>query len=133
MLVSEAIVRIMEVEGIKDAFGIPGAGINPVYKFLESSKEISHYMMRHEEAAVHAADGYYRTKGEMALCICTSGPGATNFITGLYTANIDSIPMIAMTGQNVSGLLGKDAFQCVDIVDIAAPICKKAWCITDKD
>ena len=133
MLVSEAIVKILEKEGIEDAFGIPGAGINPVYKYLDKSELISHYTMRHEEAATHAADGYYRAKGKMALCICTSGPGATNFVTGLYTANIDSIPMIAVTGQNVSGLLGKDAFQCVDIVDIASPVCKKAWCITDAD
>ncbi len=131
MLVSEVVVKIMEAEGITDAFGIPGAGINPVYKYLDMSEQISHYTMRHEAACVHAADGYYRAKHEMALAICTSGPGATNFVTGLYTAHIDSIPLLAVTGQGASGLLGKDAFQCVDMVDIASPICKKAWCITD--
>lgn len=131
MLVSEVIVKIMEAEGIRDAFGIPGAGINPVYKYLDASDSIAHYTMRHEEAAVHAADGYFRAKGEMALCICTSGPGATNFVTGLYTAQADSIPLLAVTGQNVSGLLGKDAFQCVDMVSIAAPVCKRAWCVTE--
>ena len=114
----------MEAEGIKNAFGIPGAGINPVYKYLGQS-DISHFTMRHEEACVHAADGHYRSSGEMALAICTSGPGATNFVTGLYTADIDSIPLIAITGQNVTSLLGKDAFQCVDIADIARTVLQK--------
>ncbi len=89
--------------------------------------------MRHEEAAIHAADGYFRASGKMALCICTSGPAATNFVTGLYTADVDSIPLIAITGQNTSDLFGKDAFQCVDIVQIASPVCKKAWCLTDAE
>lgn len=129
MLVSEVVVRILEKEGIMDAFGIPGAGINPVYKYLGTSS-IEHYTMRHEEAAIHAADGYFRASGKMALCICTSGPGATNFVTGLYTAHIDSIPLVAITGQNTSSLLGKDAFQCVDIVDITKSVCKRGWCIT---
>jgi tartronate-semialdehyde synthase len=83
--VAEIIVRILEREGITDAFGIPGAGINPVYKELASS-QITHYCVRHEEAAVHAADGYFRASGKMAVAICTSGPGATNFVTGVYTA-----------------------------------------------
>lgn len=131
MKVAEAIVKILESEGITDAFGIPGAGINPVYKYLEESKQIRHYTMRHEEAAVHAADGYFRASGRMALALCTSGPGATNFVTGIYTANIDSIPLIAITGQNVTSLLGKDAFQCVDIADICKPVAKATWCITN--
>lgn len=130
MLVSEVVVKILEKEGITDAFGIPGAGINPVYKYLGTSS-IDHYTMRHEEAAIHAADGYFRASGKMALCICTSGPGATNFVTGLYTAHIDSIPLVAITGQNNSSLLGKDAFQCVDIVDITKSVCKRGWCITE--
>lgn len=130
MKVAEVIVKILENEGITDAFGIPGAGINPVYEFLGTSQKIKHYTMRHEEAAVHAADGYFRASGKMALAICTSGPGATNFVTGLYTANIDSIPLIAITGQNVTSLLGKDAFQCVDIADICKPIAKATWCVT---
>jgi tartronate-semialdehyde synthase len=127
--VAEAVVKILESEGITDAFGIPGAGINPVYKYLGQSKQIKHYTMRHEEAAVHAADCYFRASGRLALAICTSGPGATNFVTGLYTANIDSIPLIAITGQNVTALLGKDAFQCVDIAEIARPVAKATWCV----
>ncbi|MFQ3619341.1 MAG: thiamine pyrophosphate-binding protein [Spirochaetales bacterium] len=130
MQVAEAVVKILELEGITDAFGIPGAGINPVYKYLKDSAQIKHYTMRHEEAAVHAADAFYRASGKLALAICTSGPGATNFVTGLYTAWIDSIPLIAITGQNVTALLGKDAFQCVDIASIVRPVTKASWCVT---
>jgi tartronate-semialdehyde synthase len=129
MQAAEAIVKILESEGITDAFGIPGAGINPVYKYLKDSK-IKHYTMRHEEAAVHAADAYFRASGRLAAAICTSGPGATNFVTGLYTAQIDSIPLIALTGQATSAQLGKEAFQCVDIAAIAKTVCKAAWCVT---
>ena len=131
MRVAEVIVKILEKEGIKAAFGIPGAAINPVYEFLGQSAQIKHFIARHEEGAVHAADGYARACGEMALAICTSGPGATNFVTGLYTAQIDSIPLIAITGQNVRAQLGKEAFQCVDIAQIAAPVSKATWCITE--
>jgi tartronate-semialdehyde synthase len=102
MKVAEIVVKILENEGITDAFGIPGAGINPVYEYLGTSTKIKHYTVRHEEAAVHAADGYYRASGKMAMAICTSGPGATNFVTGIYTANIDSIPLIAITGQGAT-------------------------------
>lgn len=131
MQVAEVVVKILESEGITDAFGIPGAGINPVYKYLGTSTQIKHYTMRHEEAAVHAADGYYRASGKMALAICTSGPGATNFVTGVYTANVDSIPLIAITGQSSSALLGKDPFQCVDIAEICKPVAKRTWCVTN--
>ncbi len=130
MSVAQAIVKILEQEGITDAFGIPGAGINPVYKYLAASG-IKHYTVRHEEAAVHAADAYFRASGRLAAAICTSGPGATNFVTGIYTANIDSIPLIALTGQAVTSQLGKDAFQCVDIAKICEPIAKATYCVTD--
>ena len=130
MKVAEIIVKILEKEGITDAFGIPGAGINPVYKYLGLS-EIKHYCVRHEEAAMHAADGYYRASGKMAVALCTSGPGATNFVTGVYTANEDSIPVLAITGQAVTSQLGKNAFQCVDIAKICEPVAKKTYCITD--
>ena len=130
MQVSEIVVKILEKEGITDAFGIPGAGINPVYKYLGLST-INHYCVRHEEAAVHAADGYYRASGRLGVALCTSGPGATNFVTGIYTANIDSIPLIAITGQGATAQLGKDAFQCVDIVKICEPIAKACFCVTD--
>ncbi|MDR1905207.1 MAG: glyoxylate carboligase [Treponema sp.] len=130
MVAADAIVKILIKEGITDAFGIPGAGINAVYKYLNEAP-IKHYLMRHEEAAVHAADGYYRASGKLALAICTSGPGATNFVTGMYTAWQDSIPLIAITGQANSSLLGKGAFQCVDIAEIVKTVSKKSYCITD--
>lgn len=130
MKAAEAIVQIMVKEGIKDAFGIPGAAINPVYKYMESIS-MNHYCMRHEEACIHAADGYYRAKHELALAICTSGPGATNFVTGLYTAYADSIPLLAITGQANSWQLEQDAFQSVDMVSIASTVCKKVYCPLD--
>lgn len=122
----EAAVKIMVKEGITDAFGIPGAGINAVYKYLENAP-ISHYGMRHEEACTHAADAYYRASHKIALAICTAGPGATNFVTGLYTANIDSIPMLAMVGQANTWQLSMDPFQCVDMVSIAETVTKKVF------
>ena len=111
MKAGEAIVKILEMEGIDAAFGIPGAGINGLYKFLGQSK-IRHFCHRHEEACVHAAGGYYRASGKMAVALCTSGPGATNFVTGIYTCNIDSIPVIAITGQAVTASTGK---RCVSM------------------
>jgi len=129
MKAAEAIVKILEKEGITDAFGIPGAGINSLYKFMSTSK-IRHFTHRHEECCVHAAGGYFRASGRLAVALCTSGPGATNFVTGLYTCHIDSIPVIAITGQAVRDQIGKDAFQCVDIAKITEPIVKKSYCIT---
>lgn len=131
MKVSEVIVKILEDEGIDTAFGIPGASINSFYEYLGRSQKIRHYTARHEEGAVHCADGYFRASGKMALAVCTSGPAATNFVTGLYTAQIDSIPLIAITGQNVRSQLGKESFQCVDIAQIASSVVKKSWCITE--
>lgn len=130
MRVAEAIVQILEKEGISDAFGIPGAGINPVYKYLENSS-IHHYVMRHEEAATHAADAYFRASHRIAAALCTSGPGATNFVTGLYTAAADSIPLLAITGQANTWQMKQEAFQCVDIALICASVAKKTWCVTE--
>ena len=132
MQVAEVVVRILEDEGITDILVFRGQAY-PVYKYLGESDKIKHYTVRHEEAAVHAADGYFRASGRMAAAICTSGPGATNFVTGMYTAHIDSIPLIAITGQNVSSLLGKDAFQCVDIAEICKPVAKATWCVTNAE
>lgn len=124
--VAEALVQIMSKEGINTAFGIPGAAINPVYKYLQNAP-IAHYVMRHEEACVHAADGYFRANHEIALAICSAGPGATNFVTGLYTAFIDSMPVLAVVGQANSNQLTQEPFQCVDMTEIAKTVTKKAW------
>lgn len=130
MKVSEALVKILVKEGITDAFGIPGAGINGVYQYLKDAP-VQHYCMRHEEACAHAADGYFRASHKIALAICTSGPGATNFVTGLYTAFIDSIPFLAITGQANTWQMDQEPFQCVDIAEIAKTVTKKAYCLKD--
>lgn len=126
MTVAQAIVEIMCKEGIHTAFGIPGAAINPVYKYLENAP-IEHFTMRHEEACVHAADGYQRARHEIALAICSAGPAATNFVTGLYTAFIDSMPVLCVVGQANTGQLKQEPFQCVDMPDIVRTVTKKAW------
>ncbi len=131
MKAAEAMIKILEMEGIDTVYGIPGAGINGFYKYLGESEKIKSFCHRHEEACVHAAGGHYRASGKMAVAACTSGPGATNFVTGVYTCNIDSIPVIAITGQAVTAQLGKDAFQCVDIAKICEPVAKKTYQITD--
>lgn len=131
MKFAEVVVKILELEGIEHAFGIPGAAVNGVYKYLGMSDKITHFTLRHEEATAHAAGAYYRASGKMAVCLTTSGPGATNLVTGLYTSQADSIPVIAITGQAVTAQMGKDAFQCVDIARICEPVCKATFCITD--
>ena len=125
MKAAKAIIQILELEGIDTVYGIPGAGINGLYKYTGESEKIKTFCHRHEEACVHAAGGHYRASGKMAVATCTSGPRATNFVTGVYTCNIDSIPVIAITGQAITALLGKDAFQCVDIAKICERLCKK--------
>lgn len=130
MQAAQALAQILVKEGVTDAFGIPGAGINPVYKYLQNVP-INHYCMRHEEACTHAADGYFRASHRIALAICTSGPGATNFVTGLYTAGIDSIPFLAITGQANTHQLGIDPFQCVNIAEITKTVTKKSTCVMD--
>ena len=133
MTAMDAAVQIMLDEGIEVIFGIPGAGILPFYQSLmkfETGK-IRHYVTRHEEGAIHAADGYARAIGKVGMCAATSGPGASNFVTGLYTAQVDSIPIIAVTGQNVKAQLGKEAFQAVDIAEIVKPVTKKSYCVKE--
>ena len=127
----DAVIHILESEGVKVIFGIPGAGILPFYQALQKSKKIKHYLMRHEEGATHAADGYARATGKVGVCVGTSGPAGTNMVTGLYTAQVDSIPIVAITGQNVRALLGKEAFQAVDIAEIVKPVTKKSYCVKD--
>ena len=130
---AEAIVKILEDEGVKVIFGIPGAGILPFYSALHKSGKIRHYLARHEEGASHAADGYARSTGRVGICAGTSGPAGTNMVTGLYAAQVDSIPIIAITGQAVTAQLGKEAFQAVDIAEIVKPITKRSYCVTVAD
>ena len=110
--------------GVTDMFGYPGGAVIPIYDEIYSFDKIKHYFARHEQGAVHAADGYARVSGKVGVCLATSGPGATNLVTGIMTAHMDSIPLLAITGQVRSNLLGRDAFQETDIVGITVPITK---------
>jgi tartronate-semialdehyde synthase len=131
MNVMDAVVKVMEDEGVEVAFGVPGAAILPLYKALSKSSQIRHYSVRHEEGGTHAADGYTRVTGKVGINIGTSGPAGTNMITGLYTCMADSIPQICITGQAPTTVLHKEAFQAVDIVEIAKPVTK--WAVQVKE
>ncbi len=131
MTTMAAAVRILQSEGVKHIFGIPGAGILPFYRALKDLGTIKHMVTRHEESAIHMADGYARALGTVGVCAATSGPGASNFVTGLYTAQVDSIPILALTGQNVRAQLDREAFQAVNIAEVVKPITKKSYCIKD--
>lgn len=113
--------------GIKDIFGYPGGSVIPIYDEIYSFEGIKHYLSRHEQGAVHEADGYARASGEVGVCIVTSGPGATNLVTGIMTAFMDSIPILAITGQVNRAMLGRDSFQETDIVNITLPITKSNY------
>ena len=114
---SEAIIRSLIEEGVETIFGYPGGAIMPVYDALYDHREsLNHILTRHEQGAIHAAQGYARTTGKVGVCIATSGPGATNLVTGIADAMIDSTPIVCITGQVSSPLLGTDAFQKSDIV-----------------
>lgn len=129
--VMEAAVQIMEDEGVEFVFGIPGAAILPLYQALSKSVKIRHIIVRHEEGGTHAADALARVTGGVGVAIGTSGPAGTNMITGIYTAMADSIPIICITGQAPTHLLHKEAFQAVDIVEIAKPVTK--WSVQVKE
>jgi len=120
---AEALVKSLERQKVKEIFGIPGGATLPIYDVLYSS-DIRHILVRHEQAAAHAADGYARASGKPGVCFATSGPGATNLVTGIANAYMDSIPIIAFTGQVPTSWIGKDAFQEADIVGITTPITK---------
>ena len=128
--VSEAMVRCLEAEGVETIFGYPGATICPFYDALSRSN-IRHVLVRTEQNAGHAANGYARMTGKPAVCVVTSGPGATNLITGISTAYMDSIPMVIITGQVVSSLLGSDVFQEVDITGSVEAFIKHSYLIKD--
>jgi len=131
MPVMEAAVKILESEGVDVCFGIPGAAILPLYKALSKSTKIKHFTMRHEEGATHAADGWARITGKVGVAIGTSGPAGTNMITGLYTCIGDSIPIVCITGQALTERLHTEAFQAVDIAEIAKPVAKKTYCVKE--
>ena len=132
MTAVEAAVRVMEKEGITQAFGVPGAAINPLYAVLKRRGTIGHVLARHVEGASHMAEGYTRARaGNIGVCIGTSGPAGTDMITGLYSAQADSIPILCITGQAPRARLYKEDFQAVDIESIAKPVTK--WAVTVRE
>ncbi len=120
---AETVWATLVGEGVRDVFGYPGGAILPVYDALRKFP-IRHILVRHEQGAAHMADGYARASGRVGVAMATSGPGATNLVTGIATAMLDSIPMVCITGQVSSKVLGTDAFQEVDITGITLPITK---------
>ncbi len=120
---SQILCRALEQEGVEVLFGYPGGAIMPFYDALSSSS-LRHILVRHEQGAAHAADGYARATGRVGVCVATSGPGATNLVTGLATAFMDSVPVVAITGQVATHLIGTDAFQETDIIGVTQPITK---------
>ena len=127
---SGAILRSLEELGVKDVFGLPGGAIMPFYDELMSSTAIRHILVRHEQGAGHAAEGYASSTGGVGVAIATSGPGATNLVTAIADAHMDSVPLIAITGQVFSSSIGTDAFQEVDIIGITMPITKHSFQVT---
>lgn len=130
MLGADLLLKALEEQGVDIVFGLPGGSVIPLYDRLKHFN-IQHILTRHEQGAVHAADGYARATGKVGVCFATSGPGAANLVTGIATAQMDSIPLVCITGQVVSGLLGKDSFQEAYTVGICQPVTKHAYNITD--
>ncbi len=124
-IICESLVR----EGVDLVFGLPGGAILPLYHVLPEYPQIRHVLVRHEQGAAHAADGYARVTGRPGVCIATSGPGATNLVTGIATAMLDSVPLVAITGNVATHMIGKDAFQETDITGVTLPITKHNWLV----
>lgn len=129
---SEAVLKALIAEGVKTVFGYPGGAIMPIYDALfDYEDQLQHILVRHEQGGIHAAQGYARTSGNVGVVFATSGPGATNLVTGLADAQIDSTPIVAITGQVFAHLLGTDAFQEIDVINITTPVTKWNYQVTD--
>ena len=129
---SEILIECLKEQGVKTVFGYPGGAILNIYDALyKHQDEITHILTSHEQGASHAADGYARVTGKVGVCLATSGPGATNLVTGIATAFMDSIPMVAITCNVGVSLLGRDSFQEIDITGITMPITKHNYLVTD--
>ena len=126
---SQAIVKALQEEGCEVIFGYPGGVVIPFYDALFDS-DLRHVLVRHEQGAAHAADGYARATGKVGVCVATSGPGATNLVTGIANAYLDSVPIVAITGQVKADLIGTDAFQEADTTGITLPIVKHTYLVT---
>ncbi len=127
------VVRSMIDQGVKHIFGYPGGSVLDIYDALHEKSDIEHVLVRHEQAAVHMADGYARATGEVGVVLVTSGPGATNAITGIATAYYDSVPLVVLSGQVMSNLIGNDAFQECDMVGVSRPIVKHSFLVKNTE
>ena len=130
---ADALLRSLEAEGVDTVFGIPGGAILPTYDALARGTTIRHVLARHEQGAGHMAEGYARASGRVGVAFATSGPGATNLVTPIADAWMDSTPLVCVTGQVRSHLIGTDAFQECDITGITIPIVKHSWLVQDVD
>ena len=130
---AEVILKVMEAEGVDVIFGYPGGAVLPIYDALFKNNSIRHILVRHEQAAVHAAEGYARSTGKVGVVLVTSGPGATNAVTGLTDALMDSVPIVCLTGQVPSHLIGTDAFQEADTSGITRPCTKYNYLVKKSD
>ncbi|WP_410513960.1 biosynthetic-type acetolactate synthase large subunit [Paenibacillus sp. BR2-3] len=128
---SEILLRSLVLEGVDTVFGYPGGAVLYIYDALYGFEDFKHVLTRHEQGAIHAADGYARASGKTGVCIATSGPGATNLVTGIATAYMDSVPLVVITGNVFSSLIGTDAFQEADITGITMPITKHSYLVRD--
>ena len=131
MLGSDAVLRSLEAEGVEVCFGIPGGSILPIYDAIARGTTVRHVLARHEQGAGHMAEGYARASGRVGVALATSGPGATNLVTPIADAWMDSTPLVCITGQVRSTLIGTDAFQECDIVGITIPVVKHSWLVQD--
>ncbi len=130
---AQAVVASLEAEGVDLVFGYPGGQAIKIYDALFDSTQIKHVLSRHEQGAVHEADGYARATGNVGVAIVTSGPGATNTVTGIATAYMDSVPLVVITGQVPRGVIGTDSFQESDIVGITMPVVKHSYLLQSTD
>ena len=129
---SQILIQSLIDQGVDTIFGYPGGSVLNIYDALYDKKEeIHHVLTSHEQGAAHAADGYARSTGKTGVCLATSGPGATNLVTGIATAYMDSVPLVAITGNVASDLIGRDSFQEVDIAGITMPITKHNFIVHD--
>ncbi|MCI7740460.1 MAG: acetolactate synthase large subunit, partial [Lachnospiraceae bacterium] len=128
---SEIVIECLKEQGVDTVFGYPGGTILNIYDALYKHGEIRHILTSHEQGASHAADGYARATGKVGVCMATSGPGATNLVTGIATAYMDSVPVVAITANVGTPLLGRDSFQEVDIAGVVMPITKHSFIVKD--
>ena len=128
---AQVVVDALKREGVKYIFGYPGGACMPIFDALLDAPELELVLVRHEQGGTHMADGYARATGKPGVVLVTSGPGATNTVTGLLTAQMDSIPLIVLTGQTITPNLGKDAFQEADIFGVTMPVVKHSYLVKD--